>query len=100
MRDLVNQTVTTALEKKQLASADAKLGAGASPAQTKFYEEKIAQSETELREKNREIEALRSEKLNIAEAEALKARELHDAQRKQEKTALELQALIKTSAEQ
>ena len=76
------------------------MGSGASPAQTKFYEERIAQSETELREKNREIEALRSEKLNFAEAEALKARELHEAQRSQEKTAMELQALIKTSAEQ
>ena len=93
MRDLVNQTVTSALEKKQLAPADAPLG-GASPAQNKFFEEKIAQSETELRQKTKEIEALRSEKLSIAEAEAIKARELQDAQRNQEKTAKELQALI------
>ena len=97
MRDLVNQTVTSALEKKQLAPADAQLG-GASPAQNKIFEERIAQSETELRDKTREIESLRTEKLNIAEAEAVKAQELREAQRNQEKTAKELQALIQASA--
>ena len=97
MRDLVNQTVTSALEKKQLAPADAQLG-GASVAQNKIFEERIAQSETELRDKTREIESLRTEKLNIAEAEAAKAQELREAQRNQEKTAKELQALIQASA--
>ena len=54
----------------------------------------------ELQKKTREIEALRSEKLGVVEAESVKARELHDAQRNQEKTAKELQALIQQSAEQ
>ena len=36
MRDLVNQTVTSALEKKKLAPSDDNLGA--TPAQTKFFE--------------------------------------------------------------
>ena len=97
MRDLVNQTVTSALEKKKLAPSDDKLGA--TPAQTKFFEEKIAQSEMELQKKTREIEALRSEKLGVVEAESVKARELHEAQRNQEKTAKELQALIQQSAD-
>ena len=88
MRDLVNQTVTQALDKKHLAPSDGQVGA--SPAQTKFFEQKIAQSETELREKNIEIEALRNERLGSADADSVKARELHETKRLQEKTARDL----------
>lgn len=76
------------MEKKTLAPSEGKVGA--TPAQTKFFEEKIAQSETELREKNREIEALRNERLGSADADNTKARELHESKRLQEKTAREL----------
>ena len=89
MRELVNNTVASALDKetikKSLAPADAPKGA--SPAQTKFFEQKIEQFESEFAEKEREIENLRTEKKTFAEGEQQKARELHEAKQVQEKQA-------------
>ncbi len=61
MRELVNQTVTSALLKEQsrknLSAADEDKGASA--AQTKFYEQRIEQYEAE-------IESLKNEKKGAA----------------------------------
>ena len=64
MRDLINQTVVSALQKEQskkrLADEDDDKKVGASAAQTRFFEQKIEQFEADFREKEREIDNLRS----------------------------------------
>lgn len=66
MRDLINQTVVSAIQKEQatrkvLDDDEGNLGA-ANTAQTKFFEKKIEQFEAEFRDKEQEISNLRSEK--------------------------------------
>lgn len=87
MRELVNQTVTSALHKehskKLNASPDEEKGASA--AQTKFFEQKIEQFEAEFREKEREIECLKNEKRDMVQDDSTKAKELHEAKMAQDK---------------
>ena len=66
MRDLINQTVVSAIQKEQanrkvIEDDSSNLGA-ANSAQTKFFEKKIEQFEAEFRDKEQEIKNLRSEK--------------------------------------
>lgn len=66
MRDLVSQTVLTALQKEQtkrVAEPDAEKGASAQ--KTRYFEQRIEQFEAEFRDKEREMEKLRDEKRSV-----------------------------------
>jgi len=79
MRELVNQTVMSALQKEeerkgQPAATTEEIGASA--AEKKFFLEKIEQFEAQFEDNQREIESLKSQKRKVAESEAQKVREL------------------------
>lgn len=99
MRELVNQTVMSALQKEEarkVQSGSKEDGeSGASAAEKKFFLEKIEQFEAQFEENQREIENLRSQKRKVAEAEQQKARELQEARAAQEQQAKELKELIR-----
>ena len=92
MRDLVNQTVTSALKKEQMSKQGA-MG-GASDQEIQLYESKIQKFESQFREKDREIDELRKEKRQAVDAEHKQSLELEEARREQDKQAKELKRLI------
>lgn len=77
MRDLVSQTVTEAVSKKGgLPASGPPQASGVSSEDKKFFEEKIEQFESEFREKEQEISALRMEKKVVADNEKRSQEEL------------------------
>ena len=102
MRDLVNQTVLTALQKEQakLPAASRDDETGASAQKTRYFEQRIEQFEAEFQDKERELDRLREEKRTIQTSSSQQAEQLHDAKMQQEVQARELKQLVAKAEEQ
>ena len=83
MRELVNQTVTSTLEREQAKKmqASAKGAEKASAQEVQLFEQKIEKFENEVKEKEREVEILRREKRQAIDAEQKQTLELEEAKR-------------------